>query len=109
MKDLNRVRKGQSYYRDKSLKFSGSSALEIEAAKQWKTYLEKNRSIIVDLFQGQIMNTIECLSCKKANRNFEPIMYFTLPIPQKKEKVSLEECLKEFSRPEIVSDGWYEL
>jgi hypothetical protein len=34
-------------------------------------------------------------------------MYFTLPLPPaKKEKLSLEECLKEFSKPEIVSDGW---
>jgi ubiquitin C-terminal hydrolase len=51
LKDLNRVKPGKKEYRDKSLKFSGSSPLEIEAAKEWKKYLEKNRSIIVDLFQ----------------------------------------------------------
>ena len=51
IKDLNRVRPGKTDYRDKSLKFSGSSKLEIEAAKEWKKYLERNRSIIVDLFQ----------------------------------------------------------
>lgn len=51
-KDLNRVKTGKKDVRDKALKFSsGSSKLEIEAAKEWKKYLEKNRSIIVDLFQ----------------------------------------------------------
>ena len=51
-KDLNRVRPGKVDYRDnKPLKLSGSSPLEIEAAKEWKKYLEKNRSIVVDLFQ----------------------------------------------------------
>ena len=52
LKDLNRVRPGKIDYRDnRPLKVSGSSALEIEAAKEWRKYLEKNRSIIVDLFQ----------------------------------------------------------
>lgn len=112
------MKPGKNNFRDKSLKFSGSSKLEIEAAKEWKKYLEKNRSIIVDLFQvfienkfnenlkGQIKNTIECSKCKKALVNFEPIMYFTLPLPMDKENLSLENCLKEFTQPEILSDGW---
>ncbi len=50
---------------------------------------------------------MECMKCKKSTINFEPIMYFTLPVPMKKEKLDLEECLTEFSNPEIISDGWF--
>lgn len=54
--DLNRVKSVKKDYRDNiSLKFSGSSKLEIEAAQEWKKYLEKNRSIIVDLFQVKLI------------------------------------------------------
>lgn len=39
------------------------------------------------------------MTCKKINYKFEPIMYISLPIPDKK-NITLEDCIAEFSKEE---------
>lgn len=85
--------------------------MELIAAKEWHSYLCRNRSIIVDLFQGQIKSTIKCLRCGHLTHKFEPIMYISVPIPlldsdmenEKNEDrydLDLNECLREFTKEE---------
>lgn len=54
------------------------------AAKQWDLYKARNDSIIVDLFQGQYRSTLVCPVCHKVSIKFDPFMYLTLPIPNKR-------------------------
>eukprot|EP00698_Gefionella_okellyi_P008123 TRINITY_DN19_c0_g1_i1.p1 TRINITY_DN19_c0_g1~~TRINITY_DN19_c0_g1_i1.p1 ORF type:complete len:983 (+),score=196.58 TRINITY_DN19_c0_g1_i1:277-3225(+) len=51
------------------------------AAEAWSRYRQRNRSIIVDLLQGQYKNTVVCPDCKHVSVKFDPFMYLTLPIP----------------------------
>lgn len=51
--DLNRV-KDRPYIEDKDCDGNSDEADAIEA---WKNYLKRNRSLVVDLFQGQLKNT----------------------------------------------------
>jgi hypothetical protein len=37
----------------------------VAAEKEWKIYKMRNDSLIVDLFQGQYRNRMECLTCHK--------------------------------------------
>lgn len=78
-------------------------ALEQMAARSWREYLQNNCSIVVDLFQGQLCSTLKCLRCKGARVKFETFMYLSLPIPRWIEEPTLEECLQEFTREELLS------
>jgi ubiquitin carboxyl-terminal hydrolase 8 len=74
---------------------------ELQAAKAWKEYLTYNSSVIVDLFQGQLKSTLKCLKCQYVSITFDAFMFLTLPIPDRK-NCSLEDCLKEFTKEELL-------
>lgn len=73
--------------------------LELIARNYWQKYLTADKSILVDIFQGQIKNTITCLSCNIVKNTFECIMYYSLSIP-KDNNCTLKKCLKMFSKEE---------
>lgn len=39
----------------------------VAAEKEWKIYKQRNDSFVVDLFQGQYRNRLECLVCHKVS------------------------------------------
>jgi len=39
--------------------------LQIASQQEWETYKSRNDSLIVDFFQGQFRNRMECLTCHK--------------------------------------------
>jgi ubiquitin carboxyl-terminal hydrolase 8 len=40
----------------------------VAAEKEWRIYKQRNDSFVVDLFQGQYRNRLECLTCHKVCR-----------------------------------------
>lgn len=38
---------------------------EVASEKEWAIYKQRNDSFIVDLFQGQYRNRLECMTCHK--------------------------------------------
>ena len=56
------------------------------AEEAWQRYLRRNRSVIVDLFQGQIKSERRCVECGRQSAKFEPFMYLTVAIPAQDEK-----------------------
>lgn len=80
---------------------------ENRAARSWKRYLTNNSSIIVDLFQGQLRSTTKCRSCKGESVRFENFVQLSVPVPRVS-KVTLIECLKEFSKAQVIGkeNGW---
>eukprot|EP01016_Furgasonia_blochmanni_P016092 TRINITY_DN1912_c0_g1_i1.p1 TRINITY_DN1912_c0_g1~~TRINITY_DN1912_c0_g1_i1.p1 ORF type:complete len:709 (+),score=58.16 TRINITY_DN1912_c0_g1_i1:49-2175(+) len=95
--DLNRVTK-KPYVED--IECTDKDDMELAAAKSWRNYLMRNKSVIVDLFQGQLRSSLKCLSCKHSLIKFEPFMYLSVPVPETDKKLSLLECIKEFSKEE---------
>ncbi|EGR34270.1 ubiquitin carboxyl-terminal hydrolase family protein, putative [Ichthyophthirius multifiliis] len=81
------------------------------AAESWGDYLQQNKSVIVDLFQGQLKNTLKCLKCQFIKYTFGPFMYLTLPLKNKpsQQKVTLEECIQQFLETEILNNDnkWF--
>lgn len=45
---------------------------EVASEKEWKIYKMRNDSLIVDLFQGQYRNRLECLTCHKVGHDPSP-------------------------------------
>ncbi|XP_063934879.1 ubiquitin carboxyl-terminal hydrolase 15-like isoform X2 [Zophobas morio] len=51
------------------------------AAEAWRRHLQRNRSVVVDLFQAQLKSTVICKECDKVFVTFDPYMYVSLPVP----------------------------
>lgn len=101
--DLNRV-KNKPYIEERDCDGTND---EVDATEAWKNYLKRNKSLIVDLFQGQLRNTCVCLTCNHRNIRFEPFMYLSLPVTDSCTK--LRDCLDLYLQEEnlIGENQWY--
>ena len=101
--DLNRV-KEKPYIEDRDCDGTND---EVDAIEAWKNYLRRNRSLVVDLFQGQFRNTCKCLTCGHVNIRFEPFMYLSLPMSESSQ--SLKDCMDLYLDEEVLQgdDQWY--
>ncbi|KAF8141639.1 cysteine proteinase [Boletus edulis] len=81
--DLNRVLK-KPYVEKPDWEGGGDLELAQLAQKSWHGYMQRNDSVIVDLFQGQYQSTLVCPECHKVSITFDPFMYLTLPLPMTK-------------------------
>ncbi|XP_005090139.1 uncharacterized protein LOC101853362 [Aplysia californica] len=52
----------------------------------WEDYLSRNRSVVVNTFQGQFRSTVVCSECCHVSVTYEPFMYLSLPIPHAMEQ-----------------------
>ena len=107
--DLKMGASGGSMPVDQPHADSNTDALEtlptpLGSEREWKRYKQLNDSVIVDYFQGQFRNRMECLSCHKTSTTYNSFMYLSLPVPSKKLKgsVSLTHCLDAFLKDEIM-------
>ncbi|CAD8183871.1 unnamed protein product [Paramecium octaurelia] len=100
--DLNRIKKKPYVEQAKFMKFPTNE----DAEEEWKKYLSRNQSIIVDLFQGQMLDTLSCLTCKSSRYCFEPFMYLSVPVLNR--ECELQECIEEFLKKETLKgdEGW---
>ncbi|KAJ8601262.1 hypothetical protein CTAYLR_003279 [Chrysophaeum taylorii] len=72
------------------------------AAEAWAGYLKRDRSIIVDLFQGQLRSSVGCARCGHKCVKFDPFQYLSVPVV--KSGVDIEQCIEDFSAEERL-DG----
>lgn len=52
------------------------------AAEAWENHLARNKSVIVDWFQGQLKSTLVCPKCQHVSVTFDPFMYLSIPVPE---------------------------
>ncbi|KAG8926015.1 ubiquitin-specific protease doa4 [Tulasnella sp. 408] len=110
--DLNRILRKPALpsptpEREKELE---TLAQQISSAQEWQLYRLRDDSLVVDYFQGQFRNRLQCLTCKQTSTTFNSFMYLSLPIPTGRgvTKVTLKQCLDAFVKPETMekSDAW---
>ncbi|KIJ65500.1 hypothetical protein HYDPIDRAFT_27500 [Hydnomerulius pinastri MD-312] len=84
---------------------------QVASEQEWEIYRMRNDSLIVDYFQGQFRNRMECLTCHHTSTTYNSFMYLSLPIPSLKgpSKVSLYSCLDAFVKEEVLekSEAWH--
>ncbi|ODN86082.1 hypothetical protein L198_07375 [Cryptococcus wingfieldii CBS 7118] len=109
--DLNRIKKKPAPVemtpeREAMLE---TSPPEVASESEWQIYRQRNDSLIVDLFQGQYRNRLQCLTCHKTSTTYDAFMYMSLPVPTGKTKVVVQELIDEFVKHEIMEkeDAWY--
>ena len=84
-------------------KLNNNNSRDREAAsRHWRNYLERNQSIIIQLFSGQTRSTIKCTSCLAESVTYMEFTILTLPLPSTSGPASLRECFEEFLREETV-------
>ncbi|XP_037285873.1 uncharacterized protein LOC119178743 isoform X2 [Rhipicephalus microplus] len=59
---------------------------EQQAQDAWDEYTARNRSVVVDTFQGQFRSTVVCSECGHVSVTYEPFMYLPLPLPHAMER-----------------------
>ncbi|CAH0394748.1 unnamed protein product [Bemisia tabaci] len=75
--DLNRVH-DKPYV---ELKDSNGRSDVIVAQEAWENHILRNKSIIVDLFHGQLKSKVTCKKCQHESVRFDPFNYLSLPLP----------------------------
>lgn len=80
---------------------------EQDAIEAWANYLRRNKSLIVDIFQGQLRSELQCLTCGHKSIRFEPFMYLSLPISSTCQ--TLGDCLDLYLAEEklVGINQWY--
>uniref|UniRef100_A0A8B9HR02 ubiquitinyl hydrolase 1 n=1 Tax=Astyanax mexicanus TaxID=7994 RepID=A0A8B9HR02_ASTMX len=74
-----------------------------EACAMWKKHLDRDDSVIVDLFSGQLRSSLHCSVCSHYSNTFDVFCDLSLPIPKRADPrtgVTLRECLDLFSQEE---------
>ncbi|CAL1681665.1 unnamed protein product [Lasius platythorax] len=74
------------------------------AEKEWDKAMNSQRSIISDLFFGQLRSTITCSFCKQASTTYETFNSLTMSLSQSN-KCTLNDCMEKFVTGQKVS-GW---
>ena len=74
--------------------------LDFQAQSQvaWQQHLERNRSCIVDLFQGQLCSVVSCNECGNVSRTFDPFTSLSLPLPTQNDITVLVTMLRRMPR-----------
>ncbi|KAJ3506378.1 hypothetical protein NLJ89_g6900 [Agrocybe chaxingu] len=82
---------------------------QIASDREWRNWRARNDSLVVDYFQGQFRNRLECLTCHKTSTTYNVFSILQLPIPHaRSSKIAIERCLDEFFKEEILEkdDAW---
>jgi ubiquitin carboxyl-terminal hydrolase 4/11/15 len=82
--DLNRIIK-RKYGADPEV--IGSDLERATAA--WQRHVERNSSVVVEMFHGQFRSAVECPTCLYTSVTFDPFNMLSLPIPQSPTKPQL--------------------
>ncbi|GMM51538.1 ubiquitin-specific protease [Starmerella bacillaris] len=87
-------------------------SIRVAAAIEWERYLTGDTSLIVDLFQGQYLSRLQCLSCHKTSTTYNAFSSLSLPIVGNKllgGHATLKGCFDEFVKPEILDgdNAWF--
>ena len=93
----------------KEVAAAGRSAEEV-SAEAWGNYLQRDRSVVVDTFQGQLKSSVRCKDCGFTNTKFDPFMYLSLPLPKAAttgaaSSLELAHCLEEFMAEETLAQA----
>ena len=96
--DLNRV-KTKPY---SELKEKYENETEEEASlRWWKNHIDRENSIIVDLFHGQYKSVVKCPECERVSTIYDPFMNLGLPIPSAQSKMRIKYLDENYEKNEV--------
>ncbi len=84
-----------------------ASNVIVDSLEYWKSYLDRNNSVISKMFTGLFSSEIRCTKCNNNNINFETFNILELALTNKNNKIidNLEDCIRNFCEIEEI-DGY---
>lgn len=83
---------------------------QLASVAEWSMYRRRNDSVIVDAFQGQLRNHLQCLTCGKTSTTYNAFLSLSLPVAHGRgvHSTTLMQCLDAFVREEVLdkSNAW---
>jgi len=73
---------------------------EFVAALAWLRYLQRGKSFLVDLLQGQLRDTLTCEVCGFSRRRFEAFLYLSVPV--ERTMSSLGDAISKYLEEEVL-------
>ena len=61
---------------------------EIVAAEFWNGFLQREKSIFVNIFYGQLKSRVCCSICKNISITFDPFNVLSVPIPKQSQNLT---------------------
>jgi ubiquitin C-terminal hydrolase len=55
---------------------------DVIAADFWAGFKERDKSVFIDLFYGQLKSQVKCSICKNISVTFDPFNVLSVPIPK---------------------------
>ncbi|RUS84912.1 hypothetical protein EGW08_007322, partial [Elysia chlorotica] len=100
--DVNRVVKKTApiILDDETLEKKSDSG---KAQDYWKAYLNRDNSLIVDIFVGQLKSELHFSPCQHRSVTFDPFWDLSVSIPKNRSEVNLEDCIKLFMKKEELA------
>ena len=99
--DVNRVRQQPPY---EQLNDRADESETQQSERWWHNYAARNRSIITELFAGQLRSEVRCLDCQRRRVAFDPFLDLSLPLPPPHSSlVSLADCFSGFLASERLT------
>ena len=78
--------------------------LMIESIKSWEKSFKKGYSKIVELFYGQYLSEVKCLSCGYCSYTFDP--FSIIQLSMNNEYNNIEDCLNNFVKTEKLDEEY---
>ena len=95
--NLNLISDSKEQKTEKKEKSQSPNESDKEASERfWKVNLQKDNSIIVDLFHGQFKSVVTFVNCKTKKITYEPFIYLGLPIPSFHQNVTFKFVSKDY-------------
>ena len=94
---MNLISDSKEQKTEKKEKSQSPNESDKEASERfWKVNLQKDNSIIVDLFHGQFKSVVTFVNCKTKKITYEPFIYLGLPIPSFHQNVTFKFVSKDY-------------
>lgn len=105
--DLNIAKGGRGSPAAVPQRLEEEDAEEYAAACAWVRYLSRDKSCMVDLFQGQLRSCLTCLECNYSSKQFDPFMYMSVPVSHQMR--TLGDAIDAFLASETLTgnEQWY--
>lgn len=98
--EMNRVTSKKKYQELKG----DNKSMEQQSNEWWQYYLDRENSVITDLFQGQLVSRIVCKKCGNASLAFDNFLDISVSFPRSTIRITgrndLESCLQTFIKKE---------
>jgi len=109
--DLNRVAQVPSNPTDVQMqedeRLGNEQGDDFAAALSWYRHLEREKSFLIDLLQGQQRSSVTCQQCGYMSRKFEPFMHISIPV--EKTMSCITDGISKYLEEEDLSgdEQWY--